>query len=65
MEVKQQVQLQLFDITAEKQVAIFNKVISEGKHTINQNIDNIPSGIYICRLTGKQFISQKLVIIQK
>ena len=61
---KQQIKIQLFDISGKQQTTIFNKMYTSGEHTINENLDYIPTGVYICRLTGKQFISQKLVIIK-
>lgn len=59
---KQQVNCRLFDISGKLQSTIFNSILVSGAHTINKNLDYLPPGIYICRLTGNNFISQKLII---
>ncbi len=64
LEKEQRVFLEIFDMGGKKQVTVFNKVLPQGNHTIKQNIDNISTGVYVCRLTGEQFILQKLIIIK-
>ncbi len=62
---KDKVTLDVYNILGQRVVSLINDIQSEGKHSVNFDGSNLPSGIYIYKLTGTNFsISKKMLLIK-
>jgi hypothetical protein len=59
------VRLKIFNIIGEEVKVLSDQVFSEGTYSINWNAENLPSGIYFCRLeTGTKVQTQKMILLK-
>jgi len=59
------VNLVVFSITGEKVATLVNREYQSGNYTVEFNASNLPSGIYLYRLTAGNFVSTKKMILMK
>ncbi|MCK9426453.1 MAG: choice-of-anchor A family protein [Ignavibacteriaceae bacterium] len=59
------VNLSVFNITGEKVATLVNKEYQTGNYTVEFNANNLPSGIYLYRLSAGNFVSTKKMILMK
>jgi glucose/arabinose dehydrogenase len=57
--------LEIYNTIGEKISTLINKVIPTGIYEFNWNAGNLPSGIYICRMTVNNFYATRKIILQK
>lgn len=48
-------QVELFDITGRKVLSAYTGILSEGKNYLQLNVQSLPSGIYMCRISSNYF----------
>ncbi len=59
------VDLRLYDLSGREIAVLLNGPRSSGAHRITWRIENLPAGLYFCRLRSKDFMqTQKLLIVQ-
>ncbi|MCK9426452.1 MAG: choice-of-anchor A family protein [Ignavibacteriaceae bacterium] len=59
------VNLSVFNITGEKVATLVNKEYRTGNYTVEFNANNLPSGIYLYRLSAGNFVSTKKMALLK
>jgi photosystem II stability/assembly factor-like uncharacterized protein len=59
------VQLKIYDILGSEIVSLASGVKTAGKHSVKFNAEGLPSGIYLYRLTSKNFTETKKLIFLK
>ncbi|MCK9209618.1 MAG: choice-of-anchor A family protein [Ignavibacteriaceae bacterium] len=59
------VNLTVFNITGEKVATLVNREYQTGNYTVEFNANNLPSGMYLYRLTTGNFVSTKKMILMK
>ena len=62
---KSHISLQIFDILGNEIEALLNEVVPAGSYQIEFTADDLPSGIYICRMQSGSFVSVKKMILLK
>ncbi|RLD17017.1 hypothetical protein DRI50_00415 [candidate division KSB1 bacterium] len=62
---KQQVRLAVYDITGKLVAELVNAIQSPGKYQVRFNGQNLPSGVYVYRLTAGKFSQSKKMILLK
>ena len=60
-----QVNLTVFNIIGQKVKTLINNVISAGEHTVEFNASNLPTGVYIYKITTPQFSEAKKMMLVK
>jgi hypothetical protein len=56
------VYLSIFDYLGKEVEVIINKNVTEGKHQVEWNAEDLPAGIYYCRLqAGNHLMSAKII----
>ena len=63
LDIDQKVTLEIFDTSGKHLDALLNEQLEAGEHSINTDNFKLTQGTYILKLTGKEFISQKLLVI--
>ena len=63
LDVDQKVALEIFDPSGKHLGTLLNEQLAAGEHSINTDNFKLTRGTYILRLTGKAFISQKILLI--
>ncbi len=63
LEYPQAVVLEVFGLSGKQLGILLNEQLAAGKHVIDTGKFKLAPGTYILRLTGKEFISQKLLVI--
>lgn len=59
------VSLSVYNTLGEKVVTLVNEILTKGRHSVDFISENLPSGIYIYRLTSNNFTSsQKMLLIR-
>lgn len=62
---KDHITLIVYDILGKEVARLVNGLQTKGEHVVNFNGNNLPSGIYIYKLTGSNFnISKKMLLIK-
>ncbi|NCP84492.1 MAG: T9SS type A sorting domain-containing protein, partial [Bacteroidetes bacterium] len=60
-----QVKLDVFDILGKRVAALVNRKLAAGEHSIQFNAANLPSGVYLYRLTTPSgILSKKMLLIK-
>ncbi len=59
------VELKVFDILGNEVVTLANNIFAAGTYKTDFNADDLPSGIYIARLTAGNFIQTKKMLLLK
>ena len=59
------VNLTVFNITGEKVASLVNREYQTGNYTVEFNANDLPSGIYLYRLSAGNFVSTKKMILMK
>ena len=59
------VNLTVFNITGEKVATLVHQEYQTGNYTVEFNANNLPSGIYLYRLSAGNFVSTKKMILMK
>ncbi len=59
------VNLKVYDILGNELVTLVNESQKAGKHKVNFNAENLPSGVYIYRLKSGSYIDSKKMILVK
>jgi len=59
------VSLKVYDVLGSEVVSLVNEYQFAGKHSVQFNAFDLPSGMYIYRLTSRQFTSSKKLILLK
>ncbi len=59
------VTLKVFDILGKEVAALVNERMTAGYHSVDFNADNLPSGIYVYKLTSGNFTESKKLILLK
>lgn len=60
-----QVKLTLYDVIGSEVATVINKPLQAGKHTIEWNAGNLPSGLYFYRFTANNFTKAgKLILLR-
>jgi enterochelin esterase-like enzyme len=58
-------ELSVFDILSRQTTQLVNDVLPAGEHVVNFNANNMPSGVYLCRLTsGGEMQVRKMVLMR-
>ncbi len=61
----QNVVLTIFNIAGQKVKTLVQGELAVGDYTINWNAENVPSGVYFCRLeSGKNVLTRKLILMR-
>lgn len=59
------VELSVYDLLGRETIQLLNGVLSTGAHAVNFNAANLPSGVYLCRLTsGGETQTRKMLLIR-
>ena len=59
------VSLKVYDVLGREVATLVNEVKQPGQYTLQWNADNMPSGVYICKLTAGTFVqTRKLLLIR-
>jgi len=59
------VSLKVFDLMGREVAVLVNEEKAAGQHTISFDARDLPSGMYICRMTANEFTaSQKMMLIK-
>jgi spore coat protein A len=59
------IKLKIFNSIGEELVTLINQEIPQGKHRVEFNASNLPSGIYFYRLQAESFTETKKMILMK
>jgi len=62
---RQFVSLNIYNILGQKMAKVINKEMNAGNYKINFNAENLPSGLYIYRLTAGKFVAAKKMMLLK
>jgi hypothetical protein len=59
------VSIQIFNNTGEKVYDLGNKIFPKGENHVNWSANNLPKGIYLCRIQiGNEMVTKKIVKIE-
>lgn len=59
------VSLKVFDVLGREVASLVNKQQSQGNYTVNFNASNLPSGVYIYKITAGNFVQTKKLMLLK
>jgi hypothetical protein len=65
LQVKSQVQLDVFNALGEEVKQLVNEVKEAGQYSIEFNASNLPSGTYLYRLQAGDYVETKKMILLK
>jgi hypothetical protein len=59
----EKVNLEVYNVTGQKIIALFNKSIPAGKYKVEFNAESLSSGVYFYRITAGKFYDVKKMIL--
>jgi len=62
LNAEENVIIEIVDLLGHQQKLILNEKLSSGYHSVHSNINHLPNGVYLCRLTfGNESITKRMV----
>jgi hypothetical protein len=59
------VTLRVFNVMGQEVALLENKVNEAGRHVVTFNAANLPSGLYLCKLTVNDFTATRKIVVMK
>jgi hypothetical protein len=63
--VSEIVTIDVYNTLGQKILTLLNSKINAGSHTVEFNVDNLPSGVYFYRLQAGDYLDVKKMILLK
>jgi hypothetical protein len=59
------VSLKVYNLLGQEVATLLNRELAAGHHTTNFTADNLPSGVYLYRMTVNGFVAEKKMLLMK